>query len=253
MAASASRVSDMSTGSEMNDRTRVGRWLGQLLYWMGVIVGLALLVGTVWADIESMFYGFDKMGDKAVSSLSCPLLITPAGTSPIAARFPNPSDREVQQLLRSDISGPLIKTEHTRVTLSPRESKRVAWTVTWEDVSYGMFVLVKISAYPMYPLTFRESSCGILALNVPFLTGSQLTAALSGLILVSLLAGLFLSPDRELLLRERVVRASYAKITLAGILASGLACSLLNWPVLAALLLLLAVLTAVSMLYLIVT
>jgi len=237
----------------MNTRTKFTRSLGQLLYWSGIILGMALLAGSVWADIEAMFYGFEKMGDKAVSSLRCPLLITPAGTAEITARFTNPTDREVQQLLRSDISGPLVQTERTSVTLAPGESQRVAWSVTWDDVAFGLFVLVKISAYPAHPFSFRESSCGMVAVNVPFLSGGQLTALLTVLTLLLLIVGLLLSPDRDLLLGKRVVNASYARIVLAGILVAGLLCGLLNLAVLAALLLVLAVLTALSMLYLLAT
>jgi hypothetical protein len=236
----------------MKTRTRIARLLGHLLYWAGAVLGTALLVGSVWADIEAMFYGFEKMGDKAVRTLNCPLLITPAGAPEITARFSNPTDREVQQLLRMDVSGPLIKSEQTRITLAPGESRRVGWAVNWDEMAYGRFVLAKVSAYPAYPFPFRESSCGIVAVNLPYLAGGQLTALTVGLTFLFMLAGLFLLPDRDLLLGKRVLHASWARIVLAALLLAGLAFSLLNLPFLAALLLLLSVLTALSMLYLIV-
>lgn len=236
----------------MNRQSRITRSLGHLFFWAGIVLGIALLAGSVWADIEARFYGFMSMGDRPVRTLSCPLLITPSGTAKITARFTNPTDRDMNQLLRTDISGPLVQTDRKSVTLAPGESRRVSWDVTWNDVAFGMFVLIQVAAFPAHPFSFRQSSCGMVAVDVPFLSGGQLTALILVLTLLSAFAGLYLLPDRDLTLGKRVLHASYGRVALAGIVLAGLLFSLINATLVAGLLLLLAVLTAVSMLYLIV-
>jgi hypothetical protein len=226
------------------------RLFALLLFAIGVLPGIALVGAGAWADIEAMFYGFGKFGNDPVRSLLCPLLITPASGTHITARFRNPSDKPIRQRLRIDVSGLLARKEESRLDLAPHEAKRVAWDVSWNDIDMGFLVLAKVTAYAAYPLPYRESTCGLVAINVPFLTGGWLTALVISLALVCMGAGLRLWWLEIGPLDGRPRQTGQALLFLAAAVVIGLVASLMGLTIVAGLMFLLALLTLAAMLYL---
>jgi len=76
-------------------------------------------------DIEATFT-VEEMGDKSLS-LRCPTFVTDARAGQFASTFKNPNDKQMELMVRTDVSGHGgIRTERTTVTLTRAERKRFA-------------------------------------------------------------------------------------------------------------------------------
>lgn len=158
---------------------KVKRTLGAVLYTLGFVIGLTIFVGAVWADFEAAMFDTAIKGETSLRPVRCPVLITRGETGVVSAGFHNPLDRPVNYFIRTRISRGFVTYmwEHKDLLpVAPGETERLEWTVTPEDAAYNRVVLVKILLMGNYPLPSRQATCGILTLDVPFLTGKQLLA-----------------------------------------------------------------------------
>jgi len=226
------------------------RLLGILLFWVGILLGMALVAGTVSADLQAAFYGFVKMGDKALN-LRCPTFVTAAEPGQFASTLKNPTDRQLDFLVRTDVSGSGgIKTERTTITLAPGEKETARWLVTSEDVDLGFFILVQVSSYPAYPFPFREATCGMLFIKTTALTGNQIFVLLVILSLLCMAAGLALWQVSHQTLTGHVLSATWAMRVLAIIVVLGMFVAFQGWWAVGVITIVLMVLMIVTMMYL---
>jgi len=233
----------------MKSRNKIVRLAGIVLFWVGVLLGMALAAGAVWADIEATFYGFSKMGDKPLN-LRCPIFVTAAEPGEIASSFKNPTEKQMQIMARTDVSGHGgIRTANTTVTLAPGEKKELRWPVTSEDVNLGFFILAKVSSFPAYPFPFRESMCGMLFIRTTALSGNQIFVLLVVASLVSMAAGLVLWQVSNKPLRGRTISATWAMRVLAAIVVIGMFVAFQGWWAVGIITIVLMVLMIVAMMY----
>jgi len=233
----------------MKTRRKTMRVLGILFFWVGVLLGMALAGSAVWADLEATFYGFVKMGDKPLN-LRCPTFVTAAEPGQFASTFKNPNAKQMELLVRTDVSGyGGIRTERTTVTMAPGGKQEARWPVTSEDVDLGFFVFAKVSSYPAYPLPFRESTCGMLFIKTTMLTGNQIFVLLVVVSLLSMAAGLVLWQVSNRPLMGKTVSATWAMRVLAAIVVIGVFVALQGWWVVGIITLVLMVLMIVAMMY----
>ena len=224
--------------------------MGILFFWVGVIVGMALAGGEVWADIEATFYGFVEMGDKPLN-LRCPVLVTAAEPGQIVSTLKNPNDKQMDLMVRTDVSGRGgIRTEYSTITLAPRGKEKARWPVTSEDVDLGFFVFARVSSFPAYPLPFRETTCGMLFVRTTALTGNQLFVLLVLVSLLSLAAGLALWQVSHRPLQGQTSSATWAMRTLAIIVVIGMFVGFQGWWAVGILTIVLMVLMMVAMMFL---
>jgi len=181
----------------MQNQSKAVLILSAVLFCMGLVLGVAFTVATVWADLEAALFDSALAADEALSSLRCPVLITSQESGTVAATFANSSGMALLRTVRAHISygfATLIREEEEQFVLEPGESRQVKWAVTAEDAAWRHFVLVRVHELRNSPLPSRTGSCGILVLNVPGLTGSQVvlltgaTAVLSMVVSVVLWA-----------------------------------------------------------------
>ncbi|MFZ6026322.1 MAG: hypothetical protein ACOYYS_01285 [Chloroflexota bacterium] len=166
---------------------------GIALYFTGLLLTLLLAILAIWADYEALFYGFVRYSNEPVPEVSCPILVTPNQPAFVVVNFTNPLDKEISLLVRTNFSGPgLLRAEETRLSLAPRESKQMSWQVGLEQVDLGRFIFAQISHLPASTLPYRQSMCGMVMMNVPFLSGEQLFAVWFFAATGSLVAGVFL-------------------------------------------------------------
>ncbi len=146
-----------------------------LIFTLGIILTGTLAAGLVWAGLEAEFYGFDKLGDDRIENLSCPPLMTLHETAAIRASFRNPTDKDIQPMVRADISTRSVThSERTLLPIAVGQTETVEWSISQENVDLGRFVFARVYRYPTYQLRMAQATCGILVLDVPLVSGLQL-------------------------------------------------------------------------------
>jgi hypothetical protein len=235
----------------MKSRNKIVRLAGIVLFWVGVLLGMALAAGAVWADIEATFYGFSKMGDEPLN-LKCPIFVTAAEPGQFASTFKNPTQKPMQIMARTDVSGSGgIRTARTTVTLAPGEKTQLRWPVTSEDVDLGFFILAKVSSFPAYPFPFRESMCGMLFIRTTALSGNQIFVISVVASLLCMGVGLVLWQVSNRPLKGRLVSATWAMRVLAAIVVIGMFVAFQGWWAVGIIAIVLMVLMIVAMMYLV--
>lgn len=169
-------------------RLKLVRALGVILFSAGVALGLAFSAVAIWGDLEAFQFDRDlTLLRDASLMLRCPAIIGEDQAGTVRASFSNPLERQITLIVRAHISQylPLRREVVEYLSLAQGEKQSLEWTVTSEDVVYGHLILVKVHQHRHYPLVGRTGSCGIVVLDLPGLTGTQVVV---GAIAASLLA-----------------------------------------------------------------
>ena len=173
----------------------VFRWL---IFFVGILLGTGLTAGLTWANFEADFYGFPRFTPDRLSGFRCPLLLTPHETGIIQVDITNPTERNVDPIIRFDVSTRAITdTQQTQFNLKSGETKHLEYPITAENIDMGFFVFAKIFRYPAYPLAAAESTCGTLVIDLPVLNGVQIYTFWLGLSLAAISLGLWLLSLKE--------------------------------------------------------
>jgi hypothetical protein len=176
---------------QMVSHKKAIRNLAIFLFSVGVLLGMFLAGAATWTDLEATFYGFEKVANDPLTTLRCPVLMTATETGIIRATLSNNSELPVDARVRVYVSNPgPIRIVETITPLAPGETKKLEWTVTSEDVDFGNLILVKVLAFAYYKVPVREEWCGILVLNLPYLTGNQIFVSALVLGLLGMLIGI---------------------------------------------------------------
>jgi len=167
----------------MTTKHKILRKSGIALFAIGVLLGMALIAITIWTDLEASFFD-SVMGnrtDEPLKTLHCPVLMTTSETGRIRAIFENTADKPIELRLRAHVTDgfvTLMREVNTTLPLEPGEKGEVEFTLTAEDRAYRWLILARVLQFRHYPLPARQAACGVLVLDVPFLTGNQLFAIL---------------------------------------------------------------------------
>ncbi len=212
-------------------KTSFFRILAIVLFSIGILSGAAFFAAATLADVEAVFYGFDRFGYKPTSAFYCPVMIASDETGVVRAVFKNNNERAIRPSVRFQASSPSIfRTEITRLEIEPGESESLEWKISQSDLAYRNLAFAKIMTYASYPSPDVEQTCGILVLDLPGLTGKQAT----GLIVAVSLAGIILGGGLWLVSRPVKGRAREtwsAMLTLAVVVLAGMGSVLLAmWP-----------------------
>jgi hypothetical protein len=231
----------------MTEKSRkIMRFLSILFFSGGVLLGMALAGSAAWADLEAKFYGFEKMGDRPLSGLSCPVMMTKSETETITVTLTDPTDKPLQLMARADISNPIqIRTERKTLSLAPGEKNQLSWAVTSDDIDLKFFIFAKVSTYPTAAFPFRESTCGIVVVNLPGLTGNQVFAFTLAASLLCIAVGLVLWEVSNRPLQGQRLHITYAMRFLTVVILAQMLCSFRGWWMLGGILLVVAVLMIV--------
>ncbi len=181
----------------MTGRNRFLRTIGAILFSAGFVIGFVIFSVAVWADFEGAMFDTSMRGERTLRTLRCPVVINAEETGTISATFHNTLDRPVQFAVRARISQgfvTIMREERALLPVDAGGTEGLEWIVTAEDAAYGSVVLVKVLVRASYPLPSRQATCGVLVLDLPFLSGSQaLTLGVSAsLFLLALGGGLWL-------------------------------------------------------------
>jgi hypothetical protein len=217
----------------MKVQSRTLRFLSVLVFSAGVFLGIALLGGAAWGDLEATFFDVmtSRQANAHLTTLSCPVLMTATEAGTVAATFKNPTDIPIDFLVRAHISeGYLTQMREvsSRLPLAPGESQRLEWAVTSDDVVYGHLILVRVFLVGHSPLPARQGSCGVLVLDLPYLTGNQLFVMISAASLLCMMAGAGLLAAENRTRRRVGLGVNRAMVALAGLVVVGMIVSLIG-------------------------
>lgn len=139
-----------------------------LSFVIGMVVGMFLVFVATWADMESTLYGFPRLASAGLRGLACPVLMTRDDAATISLQLSNPTDDRISPSVKTMISTALVPEEfNENLELAPGESKRLEWRVDSDNVDLDRFIFAKALMYSAYPLPSRETSCGIIILDLP--------------------------------------------------------------------------------------
>jgi hypothetical protein len=230
------------------------RVLSILFLSLGVLAGMFLALAAAWPDLEATYYGFGRLSDDPLTTLRCPVLMTTSDTGVIRISLSNHSPVAANakvQVFVSSSRGPARFIE-TMVPLAPGATERVQWEVTSADIDFRNLILAKVLAYPYVTVPVREGWCGILVLDLPFLTGTQLFALLLALSIVGMLLGIGLWTIGARPLIGKTLNSMRAMLWLAGLVLADMLIGFMGiWLVglvlfVAAVLLILGILTSIA-------
>jgi hypothetical protein len=210
-------------------------WLNRfsiLLFAFGVVIGATATVINTWGDLEAGMFDTLITGDESISSLKCPAMITTSETATVSASFTNDHVRSVERNIRvhiSDGNATLMREEQTKFPLTPGKTAKLQWVVNPEDAAFDQFVLVRVYLFPKAPLPAQDGSCGIMVVNIPFLTGNQIMTALyiASVLFLAMGTVLWISQNRPLRAEQQSTLRSFM-LLIVSVLA-GMAVSYLGW------------------------
>lgn len=139
-----------------------------VVFLVGIFLGLALAIMVIWAALEAQTYYYTGAVYEPFNGLRCPLFMTRSEIGAIRATFDNPGDQEIAPYYKLETSGLLPQKFEDQISVPPRASKTVAWTVDERDIDLGSFIFAQLKVLPR-----AQALCGIFVLNVPGLTGGQ--------------------------------------------------------------------------------
>ncbi len=216
----------------MKSQTRILRIFSSLLLAAGLLLGLAFTAMATASDLESAIFVTGLPSDERLTSLRCPVVMTPNETVKVSAKISNSSDRARLRTVRAQISiglSNLTREEETHFEQPAGDSRVVEWVVTPEDAVYGeRMVLVQVHSLRNSPLPSEAATCGIMLVNLPGITGQQLLNAYFGITLAALTVGggLWLYAFRPL--EGRMARLAGGLGTLVAITLGGMVVSLMG-------------------------
>lgn len=183
----------------MNTNPKPNHIVGLLLFSAGILLGSLLAGGLVWSDLEAVFYGLPHLTNDTFGGLYCPPLMTRSETANLQVTVRNDTDRPISPLIRVEISAPgLMSSSREKVpVMQPGESATLEFPVSEENIDLNFFIFAKAFRYPDYRTRLAEDTCGILVLDVPFVTGDALLALWLGLSILGAIAGLWILEKHE--------------------------------------------------------
>jgi hypothetical protein len=175
-----------------NTRRMLGTSASVIIFLVGAFIGMALLVITVWADLEASIFDSSIKGEKSIRSMSCPIIMTTNEVGEVQASFTNNYERTIKPAVRVHVSDGFVtymREENIHFELAPQETKQLSWTVTPEDAAFGRFILVKVYRFQQNRIPSYQATCGIYVVDIDGLSGSQITWAALALSFVGMTGG----------------------------------------------------------------
>ncbi len=152
------------------------RIVGLIFLILSAILFAFLGIISMWGDLEAVVFNSAIKSNKPLTSLRCPIVITPDDNAYVSARIHNSSDRELEMEIRtrvSDGSVVLMKEFTTNFVLKSGESEVVHVPISTADAAFDRVVLVRMHQISRGPLPYLNASCGIVVFNIPHITGNQ--------------------------------------------------------------------------------
>src|SRR5574341_162828 len=212
------------------------RFLGIILFLIGVVVGLALAGSAAWADHEASLFdiGNAERADGVLRPFTCPVLITTHEVGTVRTSITNSAEHPREFTVRTNISAGSIagrRQDEQVIPLEPGQTAALDWQVEPEDAAWNRVIMIRLYAPRNFSIPPRTASCGILVIDAPVASG-MIVAGAAAISLIGMLGGLglWISLNRPLVDRRQAT--GYAMMVVLGIVALSLLFSFLGlWQV----------------------
>jgi len=163
---------------------KIRRIIGVSALIIGTLIFIYLGAIIIWGDIEAIFFNAMLRSDEPLDALRCPSIITTNEIGAVYGKFNNSYDRTADMEIRTYITDGYV-TLMTEVinnfTLQPGEKEIVEVQFSADDAAYDRFVMVRMHQMKRGPFAYQNASCGIVVVDIPFLTGRQFLIAMISL------------------------------------------------------------------------
>ncbi len=210
-------------------QTKSKHIIGGTVFFLGILIGLALAIATMWGNFEALSYFFSGATYAPFNGLQCPILMTHSETGTISAVFNNSRDQEYDPYYEMEIGGLLPRKFEDQLSVAPHTSKSVLWTVDANDIDLGFFIFAKLDILPNAVYPSREATCGIVVLNIPGLTGGQIFWLVFALSLLGTISGFMLWENADGSSTGKESDQKHAMQALAILMLLAMLFSLLGW------------------------
>jgi hypothetical protein len=162
---------------------------------LGILIGFLLCGLIVWGDLEASVFTNGINGDASIKNLRCPVIITSNETGTVSVWLKNPADKDSDRFLRASVSeghATLVRETKTKVPLPANGKQKVEWKIYPEDAAFKRVVLFQVYVSAKYPYPSMSGHCGIIKVDIPWLSGNQILALLSVVSVVSMGVGVLM-------------------------------------------------------------
>lgn len=185
----------MSYEEDMANRKNLLKFISNLLFSLGILIGFFFLGMVVWGDLEASLFSSSLEAKKTLSSLRCPVFMTPTEKGIITAKFKNPTEKDFERYTHAFISEGFV-TLMREIKMSvpvPSGGKEIAiWDVYPEDAAYDRIIFFRVYVNAKYPLPSLGGSCGIIMMDLWGLSGQQITAIIIIIFVILITLGIIL-------------------------------------------------------------
>jgi hypothetical protein len=223
---------------------------GLIIFFVAAFFGLILMLISFFLDTEALFnrvvaanitggynLGLGGSASKAtiaaeenLFSLRCPMMITSQDDTVIQAKVSNPTDKEAIRIFEMNISNGYGKDQTKEIMpISPGEVKTLQWEISNDQAMYGSLITARAFLHPYKELPSLGGTCGILALDIPYLTGAQLVWSWIALSVTGMVIGtlVFVRHNQPLTIKRRKWMISLLIVT--GTVTAGLLLTFLEF------------------------
>jgi hypothetical protein len=176
-------------------KKKTARVLGSIVFIVGVLLFVFIGAISIWGDIEATFFDASLIQAKKLGHLNCPAVITSNETSEVTAKITNVDQRPVIIEVKAHVTDgfvTLMNEYKTDVSLEPGQSNIVDIPIAPENAAYGRLILVRVHQMKELTNPYQNASCGVVLVNIPFLTGNQFVILVMSLGILLTVGGLFI-------------------------------------------------------------
>jgi len=213
-------------------KRKTKRAIGIIAMIAGSLLFFLIGILSIWGEIEASFFNAALRQMEPLSTLKCPIVITPNEEAFVSASFSNPTEKRLDLVVRTYVTSgyvTLMNEYISEVSLLPDETKVLKVPIRPEDAAYNRLVLVRMHQLKHVPLPYRNASCGVVLVKVPFLSGNQFVFSMItlGMLLSTGGIGLWTKNAKPILMHRR--RIFWAMVIFSATSFTITLAALLNW------------------------
>ncbi len=157
-------------------KKKTARLFGILSLILGVLLFVFIGVISIWGDIEASFFDAALLKSPKLKHLNCPAVITTNEIGQVTAEITNTDKKPVTIEVRAHVTDGFVTLMNeyiTDVPLEPGETKTIDVPIVAENAAYKRLILIRVHQMKELTNPYQNAACGVVLVNVPFLTGTQ--------------------------------------------------------------------------------